>query len=223
MSAITAGRIEYAETSHNDRAVRLSPWSGIAFVVLFIVGVVASSPPGTGASNAAWIANYSSSHDAGHIASGVCLALSGLAFLLFVVGLWHRIALSARARRRQVGPLALVGAGVTAACMGVGGALMAIPSVLVKGGAPVPSADLLRFCNDTGFAVVAIPGMLAAAIAVVALSQQGRQAALFGRKLHIYGIVVAVALLASIEFLPIALLLIWLIVVAVVQLRRPIA
>ena len=197
-------------------ALRLAPWAGIASVVFFAVGVVASSPPGTNASNAKWVANYAESHAAGHIASGVGLVVAGLCFLVFVLGLWERIA----ARGTRPSPLALVAAAVTSACMAVGGVLMAIPAVIVNDGAPMPAADLLRFCNTAGFAVVGVPGMLAAAIAVVALGLPARTAGVFGRKLFIYSIIVGIALLAAVEFFPIALLLVWLVIAAIVQLRQ---
>src|SRR6185437_8758620 len=58
--------------------LRWAPLTGIATVVFFAVSVIASSPPGTGASDTAWTAAYTGSHDAGHIATGVCLVLSGL-------------------------------------------------------------------------------------------------------------------------------------------------
>jgi hypothetical protein len=200
--------------------LRWAPLTGIATVVFFAISVIASSPPGTGASDTAWTAAYTGSHDAGHIATGVCLVLSGLMFVLFAAELWRRITRRGLADRRP-SPLPLVAAGVAAACMSVGGMLMAAPSAVVSGGGPVPGADVLRLCNNTGFALVAIPGMLAVAIAVAALSVQGRRAELFGRRLQVFGFVVAPILLASILFVPIVAWLIWLVVLAVYQLRMP--
>ncbi|HEU0195124.1 MAG TPA: hypothetical protein VFQ71_13050 [Gaiellales bacterium] len=201
--------------------LRWAPLSGIAAVVFFAVGVVASSPPGTGASDSRWTAAYAASHDAGHITTGVCLVLSGLMFVLFTAELWGRIA--GREPAGRPSPVPLAAAAVTAACMSVGGVLMAAPSAVVSGGGPVPGADVLRLCNNTGFAMVAIPGMLAAAVAVTALSIQGRRAALFGGRLQVFGFVVALALLASLAFIPILAWLLWLVVLAVYQLRTPVA
>jgi hypothetical protein len=219
MSAIATGHAAPAAAPSNT-ALRWTPLSGIASAVFFIGGVLASSPPETNASNAKWIANYTASHNAGHIASGVFLALSGLTFMLFIVGLWQRISAVEASTGKMPSPLPMVAAGVTAACMSVGGVLMAAPSAVVSGGGPVPNADLLRFCNSTGFGVVGVSGMLAAAVAVIAVSVQGRRANLFGQKLYVFGIVVAVILLAAVEFLPILILLIWLVVVAVVQIKQ---
>lgn len=219
MVSTTAGRTAAAAEPASPM-LRWLPLTGIAAIVFFIVGVVASSPPGSGASDARWIAAYTGSHDASHITTGVCLILSGLAFLLFVVSLWQRITEHA-AQTQRPGPLPLIAVGVTAACMSAGGVLMAAPSAVVSGGGPVPAADLLRFCNAAGFTMVGVPGMLAAALAIAAVSLQGRRAGVFGRRLQVFGFVVSVILLASLEFFPILAWLAWLLVLAVFQLRRP--
>jgi hypothetical protein len=198
--------------------LRWAPLTGILAIICFVVGVVASSPPGTSDSNAKWTAAYSGSHDTGHILTGVALVISGLAFLAFSVGLWQRITEHAATGRFSALPIAA--SAVTAACMSVGGVLMAAPSTVVGGGGPVPGPDVLRLCNNTGFAMVAVPGMLAAALAVAVFSVQGRGAGYFGRKLLILGLVVAVVLLASLQFLPILAWLIWMAILAVYQLRQ---
>jgi hypothetical protein len=216
VTTVNSERLTTSSARQIDTGHRLAPWTGIAFVVAFAVGVVASSPPSTGASNAKWLAQYTKAHAAGHITSGVALVVAGLCFALFVLGLWDRIV----ARGTRPSPIPLVAAAITAACMGIGGLLMAIPGVLVSGGAPVPNADLLRFCDTAGFGAVGVPGMLAAAIAVVALGVQARKAAIFGQKLFIYSVVTGVALLGAVEFLPIAFLLVWLVIAAVHQLRH---
>ena len=105
-------------------------------VVAFAVGVVASSPPNDNASNAKWMADYTKSHAVGHIVSGVSLLVSGLCFLVFVLGLWQRIA----ARGTRPNPLPLIGAAVTAACMATGGVFMAMPGVIVLLPAPICTA-----------------------------------------------------------------------------------
>ena len=51
---------------------RWAPWTGVAFVVFFVGGVMASSPPSETASNAAWIADYAThGKQVGHVISGV--------------------------------------------------------------------------------------------------------------------------------------------------------
>jgi hypothetical protein len=198
---------------------RWAPWTGVGFVALFIGSVVASSPPSDGASNARWVAAYSTHSDqVEHVATGVLLVLAGLFLMMFLTHLWTRIA---EARQpRFTSPLPIVAAGVAATCMAVGGILMGATSGSLLGSAPMPSADFLRFGNDAGFIMVGIPGMIATAISIACLSVQAHSAGIFGKRLMWFSLAVGVVLLASFAFLPIAALLVWLIVVAVSLLRR---
>ena len=65
----------------------------------------------------------------------------------------------------------------------------------VQGTGHTPDPDLLRFGNDLGFVMVGLPRMLATALSVACLSTQGRRSGLFGRKMTIFGLIVAVVLL----------------------------
>ena len=134
--------------------------------------------------------------------------------------LWTRVA---QARRpASSSPLPLVAAGAGAACIAVGGVLMGtISGARLISSSPAQDAGLLRFANDAGFAMVSIGGMLATALAVACLSLQARSAGVFGRGLTAFGLVAAVSLLAAIAFIPIAVLLVWLVVAAVALVRMP--
>jgi hypothetical protein len=87
--------------------------------------------------------------------------------------------------------------------------------------APTPNADILRVCNDVGFIMVGIAGMLAASLSVVTITFQGRSTGQFGSRMTTFGIVVSVVLLAGAAFVPIVALLAWLVVVAITMLRNP--
>lgn len=197
---------------------RRAPWTGVGFVALFIGSVVASSPPSDGASDARWVASYSTRSDQiEHVATGVLLVLAGLLLMVFLTHLWTRIA---EARQPHfTSPLPVVAAGVAASCMAVGGILMGLTAGSLLGSAPMPSADFLRFGNDAGFVMVGIPGMIATAISIACLSVQAHSVGIFGKRLLRFSLAVGVVLLASFAFLPIAALLVWLIVVAVSLLR----
>jgi hypothetical protein len=198
---------------------RWQPLSGIAFVVFFLAGVVASSPPKDSASDASWIANYTgNAHKAGHIVTGVCLILAGLCLMSFITALWMRLT-EANAPRR-FSPLPVIAAGIAAACMAVGGVLMGAAVSLVGSGF-TPNADVLRLCNDVGFAMVGLAGMLAAALSVASLSLQARAVGYFSQKMTVFSLAVAVILLASLAFIPIAALMIWLLIVSVRWMRSP--
>jgi hypothetical protein len=207
----------------SDGLARLAPWTAIGFVVVFAAGIVASSPPDDSASDARWTANYAThGKQVGHLATGIALILSALLLLAFLTHLWTRIA-TAR-QPRIVSPLPLVAAGLAAACIAVGGALMGVAAGdTLFSSSPVPAADILRLGNDLGFVLVGIPGMLATALSIAVLGVQGYAAGIFGARMRAFSLIVAVVLLASLEFLPIAALLVWLVVAAIVLLRAPVA
>jgi uncharacterized membrane protein len=103
---------------------RWEPLTGIAFVVLFIGSVIGSNALADGASDKDWVANYTGrAHQVQHFTTGILLLLAALCLLSFLTTLWTKIA---EARRPvMVSPLPLVAAGVAAACIAVGGILMA--------------------------------------------------------------------------------------------------
>jgi hypothetical protein len=211
--------VEHRAVSTASRRSPREAWTGIAFPVLFLASVAVSNPPADNASNAKWIANYTgSSEQARHLATGVLLVLAGLCLASFLTALWRRI----RDITPSISPLPLVASAASASCIAAGGVVMAF----VSGGElfgkyPLPSADVLRLSNDLGFALVAVAGMLAAALAVVCLSVQGNAAGVFGRRTRIFGIVVSVVLLAGVAFVPVFALLIWTTLMAIRLLRRP--
>jgi hypothetical protein len=218
-TAAVAAPLATDRTARPGPLTRWVPLTGIAFAVFFLASVALSSPPKTSASNAAWIANYTgSSHRAGHIATGICLILAGLSLLTFMTALWRRIAEASRPR--VLSSLPVLAAGVAAACMSIGGVLMAGAITVVHTGV-TPDANLLRLCNSLGFLMVALGGMLAAALSVAGITLQARSVGYLGRKLSMFGLATAVVLLGSIAFIPIAALVIWLVVTAVTLLRMP--
>jgi hypothetical protein len=198
--------------------MRAMTWTGIAFVVSFIASVVVSSPPSDNASNATWIANYATDgKQEQHLATGVLLIVAGLCLVAFLTQLWTQI--GARGEQRP-NVLPIVAAGVAGACFSIGGALMGVISGdSLIGSSPLPDADLMRLCNDLGFVLVGVPGMLAVSLSLVLLSVQAYRAGVFGARMRWFTTAVAVILLASVEFLPIAALLVW-VVVLVVALPR---
>jgi len=210
--------VEHRAVSTASRKPAREAWTGIAFPVLFLASIAVSNPPADNASNAKWIANYTgSSEQARHLATGVLLVLAGLCLASFMTALWRRI----RDIAPSISPLPLVASAASAACIAAGGVVMAF----VSGGElfgkyPLPSADVLRLSNDLGFALVAVAGMLAAALAVVCLSVQGSAAGVFGRRTRIFGIVVSIVLLAAVAFVPVFALLIWTAFMAIQLLRQ---
>lgn len=203
--------------SPKTRTVPREAWTGIAFPILFLASVLVSNPPADNASNAKWIADYTGrSEQARHLATGILLVLAGLCLAAFLTALWRRI----REVAPGISPLPLVAAATSAACIGAGGVVMAFVSGgELMGKYPLPSPDVLRLSNDLGFALVAVGGMLAAALAVVCLSRQGWTSGVLGRKTYVFGVIVSVVLLAAVAFVPVLALLLWSVVVAVQWMR----
>jgi len=206
-------------TSSAARLTRADTLAGIGFIVFFLGGAVASSPPADSAPNAQWVANYTGNgHLWSHVLSGVFLILAALCLMAFLTGMWQRVS-SARPAG-TTSPLPLVAAGVTATLMAFGGTLMAyIAGSELSGSYPLPSADLLRLSNGLGFLVTGIPGMAATALCITVLAVQARRAGLFGQRMAVFTWIVAAVLLLSYLFIPILALMAW-IVVAIVAARR---
>jgi hypothetical protein len=200
---------------------RWEPLAGIAFVVFFIGSVVASSPPNENATDAKWVANYAThAKQTQHLATGILLVLAGLSLLVFLTGVWNRVAAARSARRTS--PLPVVAAGAAAALIAAGGVVMAsVSGDALLSSAPVPTADVLRLTSGLGFALVGLAGMLAAALSVVSLAAQARSCGIFGNRLFAFSVVVAVLLLAGLAFVPIVGLLIWAVIVAIHLVRTP--
>jgi hypothetical protein len=209
--------IDTRDAPGTARRVPREAWTGVAFPVLFVASVIASSAPADDASNAKWLANYTgSAEQARHLATGVLLVLAGLCLATFLTALWRRF----HDTTPSISPLPLVAAAAAAASIAAGGVVMAyVSGGELIGKYPIPSADILRLSNDLGFALVAVGGMLAAALGIACLSVQGRAAGVLGRKTSLFGIVVSVALLAGVAFVPIVTLLVWAPTVAIQWIR----
>ena len=166
-----------------------------------------------------WLAAYTGrGHQAQHLATGVLLVLAALSLMSLLNALWRRIAEAQRPA--AISPLPLVAAGVSAACIAAGGVVMAyVSGGELIGTYPLPAVDILRLSNDLGFALVSVAGMLAAALSVACLSIQGRAAGILGRKMTVFGLLVAVLLLAALAFVPILPFLLWVVVVSITLMR----
>ncbi len=202
-------------------ANRAAPLSGLAFIVLFAASVMISNVPSDTASNSAWVAAYASRGDqAGHLATGICLVLAALSLATFLTHLWTRVV--AARRPDVVNPLPVVAAGISASCIAAGGVMMAVASgsaLLFSG--PIPDAAILRLANSLGFGMVSVAGMPAAALSIACLSVQARAAGVMTTRMMRFSLIVSVMLLASLAFIPILGLIIWLLVVAIPLIRRP--
>lgn len=206
----------------SSRAARWEALAGLIFAVVFVVGVLASSPPNNNATDAKWTADYTGhSNQVAHLVSGIALVVAGVALLAFMTGLWRRIAAASTAGAPS--PLPLVAAATAAACFAGGGLMMGwISGSELSGKFPLPSADLLRMSNTLGFLLVGIGAMAAMLVALIGIAVQAHAVGLFGSGLRTATILVGVVLVAGFAFIPVVLLVVWAIVVAIHLLRTPI-
>ncbi len=204
---------------------RAARFSGIASVVFFLASVAVSNVPANTASDAKWVGAYATSSDQErHLATGILLVLTALSLLVFLTHFWGRIAAARQPQSQPLTPLPLVAAGVAAACIAGGGVLMAAASgSALLFSQPLPGVDLLRFANDAGFAMVGLAGMFAAALSIATLAWHASAAGVLGYRWRNFSLIAATVLLASIAFIPIVALLIWLIVTTIALVRSPAA
>ena len=199
---------------------RAEPLTGIAFIALFLVGLIINNSPNPDQSNAIWTSYFA---DKGNrvltTISAFILVASGVCLLAFLTTVWQRIA--AARRPAATSPVGVVAAAVAAAAIMIGGVGMAVVTgSMLFGNLAEPGPDTLRLANDMGFPFIAVAAMFAASLSVAALSVQAYSAGILGRRLLILGEVLAVGLLASVFFFPMVLLLVWTAVMTTVLMRR---
>jgi hypothetical protein len=202
--------------SETSAGARMAPLLGIVYAVLFFVAFLLENTPDDDASDAKWT-NYfaSSGHRTQIIVAAFLFVVAAACMAAFMSTLWSRLGSAGR------NPLGLVAAGTGAAAIAIGGTFTAvIPGAMAFGSLREPSADLLRVSSDMGYPVISVAGMIALAVAIAVLSVQARDAGLFGSRLTIFSLVLAVITLASVLFFPLLAMLIWFIVVSVVLMRR---
>jgi hypothetical protein len=203
------------------RVARYEALAGLLFAVVFVVGVAASSPPNPDAPDAKWIADYTGhSNQVGHLVSGLALVVCGIALMVFITGLWRRIA--AQAPGGTPSPLPVIASGVAAVCFVAGGLIMGWISGSELGSAyPLPGADLLRMSNELGFLMVGIGAMVSMSLALIGIAVQGHAAGLLGSKLRTATIVVGILVLAGETFVPVIIFVLWVAIMSIYLLRRP--
>jgi hypothetical protein len=197
---------------------RWEPLTGVGFIVLFVAGLVINNSPNPDESNATWHSYFA---DKGHQAlvtiDGFLLVASGLCLLAFLSTIHQRIA----ARRGAApSPLPIVVGGVAAAAIMIGGvAQAAVTGSMIFANLAEPGPDALRVAQAMGYPIIMVAGMFAASLSVAGLSIQAYSARILGGRLLTFGVVCAVGLLASVFFIPMVLLPIWVIAMTIVLMR----
>lgn len=206
-----------AATTTGKRSGRFGTWSGIAFVVLFVAGFLVFTTPNTSkAKDTVKWQNWWS--DSGHRTTAVIgaylMVLGLLAFVWFLSNLRDRL---------PSGGGLVVTFGSIFVAMGLVSALVraAIPGGKIFADTPVPvHSEFARQFDNIGAAILFVAGGLAAGAFLIALSYLARQSGLLPGWLTIAGFVVGVLQLAAGLFFPFVLFFLWVLVAAIILVRR---
>ena len=205
----------------SPRASRWGAVAGIAFVVFFVLRFVLLNTPDSDAPVEEWTETFQDSGDRMlSILGGYAMLLAGLAFLYFIWSLRSRFRLEEGASEGLSG-LAFASGVVFVAMMFASGAAMSTVAASVEfGDNPVPDGEFARQLENLGFGLLLLYGMWAAGVSIVAFSGSALRTGAFPRWLAIAGIVVGVLVaLGGVIFIPMVLLLLWVLTVSVVSLR----
>jgi hypothetical protein len=205
-----------------ERSTVWATISGVAFAVLFVVGMILGrDTPAGDAADEEWLQWFDDSGNRWQqIISAVVLTLAAAALVVFVAHLIDRLAVTGVGR--SVATRVAHSAGIVlAAAIAIGGVGMNYVGAGIEiGELPVPAADVTRTAEHLGFGVMLVVGGLFAALMVAAVSIAARNTGVLPGWLVTAGLVVAVLLLASVLFIPIVLLPLWVLVVAIILGRR---
>jgi hypothetical protein len=214
------------QTAASTRVQRWGAIAGIAFVVFLVLRFVAFfDTPDSDAPVREWTTYFADSGNRTEsILGAYCQLLAGLGFLAFV---W---ALRARLRRTE-GP----SDGFSALAFGSGlvfvtmvfasaAAFATVAAGVEFGDQPVPNGEFARQFESFGFGLLLLFGMFAAGVCIAAASCSALATRVLPRWLVITGFVVAaIVALLGVIFLPMILLVLWVLAVSIVMLRRPAA
>lgn len=198
---------------------RWGPLSGVAYAVLFLVGILAGGE-GAGDSPEEHVAYYS---DAGNRAKEFAifflLVAAGLAFLWFLAGL-RGILVRAEGEVARWTALAY-GAGIASTALFLGAAALFVAPAGSAGEESFRQVDpsAANIVGNAGYAMfvcsIMVAGMLVLATSIVAM-----RTLVLPRWLGIAGFVVAPLLLLAVFFVPAFLWLAWVLAVSVVLILR---
>jgi|SRR5262245_10564056 len=210
-------------------------WAGIVFAVLYVVGlvIVAGSAPDHADDkpfkddptklSRLWRAYY---NDSGHrttiIIAVFIIVAAAVFFVVFGNDLRERLEASGA---RTTGILAFAGAIMFAAVTSIGALAVGwIPGSKTFGDVPIPTGELNYLSSQLGYGVMLLPGGAAAALTLIAGGFGGARSRALPAWLGWAGVVIGVILffIAGL-FIPLVLLVLWVLIVSIMMLRRPAA
>ena len=222
--------VRAADVAPSSRATAKMAWAGIVFAVLYVAGTMLRgvSPSDVDKVNddptalaATWHEYYS---DSGHrwvILSGVfALMVACIAMVVFGAALRERLA---DAGAPTAGRLTFAASIMFGAVTMVGAVALAwIPGSKQFGDVAIPTSDLVYMGNQLGYGVLLLPGGAAAGFLLVTGGFAAARRGVLPTWLGWAGVVIGVIVFGlGGLFLPMALFVLWVLVVAIMLLRRP--
>jgi hypothetical protein len=202
---------------------RWAPISGIAFVAMYVVGMIVSRTPDS-SDPAQTIAAYypdSKSHRVSMIVAMYVLIGAAMLFLWFLSGLRSRLR-AAEGEDRTLSTLAF-GAGVVfVVFLSIGAiALASVPASMSFAENHVAvGADTIEILMSLGYGAILVGAMLSAAVMIFAVSVLTLRTAVLPKWSAWVGLLAAIALLFAVVWIPQVALLIWMLCVSGAMLAR---
>lgn len=183
-------------------------WSGMAFVLLLVVGWILTSFTWDDPAKDQEILDWyeSSGNRIRQLVGAYLLSFAALAFVVFSTGVNQRVS------RTGIAPLARGFSHLFAAMLVAGGITIssASASIEIPGYPEFENAELLRLVESVGFGIILLGGLMAAGAAVLATSFGLRGTGAIPSWLVVAGYVVGVLLLfGGVLYIPVVLLPLW--------------
>jgi len=199
--------------------------AGIVAAVLFVPGFfLMGGTPEYNAPDAEWVDWFDKdANTTGAVIATLIMVVAALTIIVFAAGLAARLRAAGGQRANAV---MLVGAAVAAGTAFMVGAMTTSAlagAIAFAPDFPVPGPEdiyVAKAIEQIGFGIVLVAGGWSSALMVAIASFSARRTGQLPTWLTTGGIVVAVLLLASIAFLPLLLLPIWLLVTGIVLLGQ---
>jgi hypothetical protein len=201
---------------------RWGPIAGIAFVVLFVAGLLLNNLP-DGDSSIVKLASYynDNGNRAQLIISSYLLFLAGVFFLWFLSGLRVRL-LEAEGAPGRLTSIAFGGGLVFVACLMVAAACFMTVAANIAFGDEKFVANGAGALPELGYPVIFIGGFFGAIAMIDAASVLFLRGRMLPSWIAYFGFVTAVLLLVAFLFFPALLFVLWILFVSVAMLRsRP--
>jgi hypothetical protein len=208
---------------------RATAWGGIVFAVLYVAGVVMMLGPTPNDAHknqpakfaADWNRMFADSGNRTQMILGAyVLAAACVAVVVFGSSLRDRLAGAGAATS---GRLAFAGSIMFATITLAGAAAIAwIPGAKAFGDAPIPKGELAYLAPQLGFGALLLGGGATAGLMLVAAGIGSARTRALPAWLGWAGVVVGVLIfLFGAFFMPMLLLVLWVLIAAIVSLRRP--